>query len=98
MTDVPSGQSFAINASWVVNAAGPWFDELLEASGIPPVPTRWTKAVNIVVRRELNPDCAVGIESNEEYSDQDAVLKRNKRFYFFVPWRGGTLIDTSYKE
>lgn len=98
VTDVPSGQSFAINASWVVNAAGPWFDELLEASGIPPVATRWTKAVNIVVRRELNPDCAVGIESNEEYSDQDAVLKRNKRFYFFVPWRGGTLIGTSYKE
>ena len=96
--DLETGQRFDIRAVWVVNAAGPWFDEILRRSDIPAPPTRWAKAVNIVADRALPGGCAAGVESRESYRDRDAVLKRNKRFYFFAPWRGGALIGTTYRE
>ena len=96
LADVIGEASFDLSARWVVNAAGPWFDELLIKSGIPCPPAAWAKAVNIVVDKSLESPLAVGIESKESYRDEDAVLKRNKRFYFFVPWRNGTLIGTTY--
>lgn len=96
MTDLFSGRSREVATSWVVNAAGPWFAELLRASEIEPLPARWAKAVNLIVRARLHATLAVGLESTVRHLDRDAVFKRGKRLYFFVPWRGGTMIGTSY--
>lgn len=95
--DTLDERGFEIRALRVVNAAGPWFDDLLRRSGIAAPPTRWTKAVNIVADKPFPGPFAAGIESREAYHDRDAVLKRDKRFYFFAPWRGGTLVGTTYK-
>lgn len=96
VTDLACGGSDQVRAPWVINAAGPWFDDLLARSGIAAPPTRWAKAVNVVVRKPLNQRFAVGIEGQAGYQDQDAVVKRGKRFFFFVPWQGGTMIGTTY--
>ena len=96
VTDLVGGGSDQVRARWVINAAGPWFDDLLARSGIAAPPTRWAKAVNVVVRKQLNERFAVGIEGQAGYQDQDAVVKRGKRFFFFVPWQGGTMIGTTY--
>lgn len=96
VTDLVGGGTHQMRARWVINAAGPWFDDLLARSGIAAPPTRWAKAVNVVARKPLNQRFAVGIEGQAGYQDQDAVVKRGKRFFFFVPWRGGTMIGTTY--
>ena len=93
-----SGERFFIRTGRVVNAAGPWFESVLRASGIPVrQQTRWAKAVNLVVSKRLHADYGIGLESCEAYQDQHSVFKRGKRLYFFVPWRGGTMIGTTYR-
>ena len=96
VTDQVGGEACLLQTRWIVNAAGPWFDDLLNRSGIAAPPTRWAKAVNIVVSKPLHGPYAVGLEGQAGYEDKDALVKRGKRFFFFVPWRGGTMIGTTY--
>lgn len=97
--DMMSGDTFDIKAKMVVNAGGPWIENLLPLSGVNDKGVQsWAKAVNIIVKKSLFDGYAVGLEGSAEYMDVDAVLKRGKRLIFFVPWRGYTIIGTSYKE
>lgn len=80
----------------VVNAAGPWYGGLLGDSDSGN--QQWATAVNLVVRKKLFANYAVGLEGATEYQDKDALIKRGKRLFFFVPWRGRyTMIGTVYK-
>lgn len=98
-TDLTSNKTLTINARIIINAAGPWFAELLQRSALPSCPgVYWAKAINLVVDRQLHPDHAIGLESREGYQDKDALIKRGKRLYFFVPWRDKTMIGTTYKS
>jgi len=55
------------------------------------------RAVNVVVDRRYFGEYAVGIEGSREYKDEDRVVQRGKRLFFFVPWRGKTMIGTTYR-
>ncbi len=90
-------ESFTIKSRMVINCAGPWLDEEIMAAGPVENRTVLAKAVNIIVDRNFFGDYAVGIEGVGEYNDKDAVLKRGKRLFFFVPWRGKTMIGTTYR-
>jgi len=96
VSDQLTKNRFSITAQLVINAAGPWFNELLQRSGLSVQPVSWAKAINIVVKKQLHPTHAIGLESREGYQDKDAVFKRGKRLYFFVPWRKHTMIGTTY--
>lgn len=97
--DFITGDNFDIRAKMVVNATGPWMENLLPFSGIKNQKVQsWAKAVNIIVKKPLFDGYAVGLEGSKEYMDRDAVLRRGKRLFFLVPWRGYTIIGTSYKE
>ncbi len=76
----------------VVHATGPWLD------GLDRHPAQgWASAVNIVVRKRVVENYAVGLEGYTDYVDKDALLKRGKRLFFFVPWLDRyTMIGTSY--
>ncbi|NOX80889.1 MAG: FAD-dependent oxidoreductase [Deltaproteobacteria bacterium] len=98
-TDLLAGTPLAIRADRVINCAGPWFAELLRASGLPAPQVRWAKAVNLVVRKQITATCAVGLESRAgDDRDPDAVIKRGGRLYFFVPWKGLMMIGTTYQR
>ena len=91
--------TFAVKARTVVMTGGAWNDPLLKK--IRPAekkPTYWAKAVNIIVRKPLFQEYAIGLTGEVNYQDQDAVLKKKGRFFFFVPWRGYTVIGTTYKR
>jgi len=92
-------EEFEINANIIVNAAGPWFGDIIN---LLPEPRKfsqpWSKAVNIVVNRRLFPDYAVGLLGSSKYDDQNTVINKGKRLYFFIPWQGQTMIGTSYKH
>jgi glycerol-3-phosphate dehydrogenase len=84
--DAIGGGTLEIRARVTISAAGPWLGQLeprlASADGGP----GYAKAINIVVGRRIFGDAAVGVESSS----------RAKRLFFFVPWRGGTMIGTLY--
>lgn len=96
--DHSSSEEFEICADVLVNAAGPWFNDIIKL--LPKVGNsnqQWSKAANIIVNKKIFPDYAVGISGIAKYDDQNSVINKGKRLYFFVPWQGQTMIGTSYK-
>lgn len=80
-----TNEAFAIRASVVVNAAGPWAADLL--SDLPPAaqgapPPRLSRAMNLVTRKVVNDHACGGIV--------------NGRYLFMVPWRDVSMLGTSH--
>jgi glycerol-3-phosphate dehydrogenase len=84
--DELSGKQFDIRARVTVTAAGPWLGELHRPLGAGAAAPALAKAINVVVGRPIFGDTAVGVESSGG----------TRRLFFFVPWRGGTMIGTLY--
>lgn len=96
VTDCISGRAFIIKADLVINAAGPWIDEIRKESHQASTTEDLAKAVNIVINKPLFRGHGFGLEGTEEFTDKDAKLKRSKRLFFFVPWKNNTIIGTTY--
>jgi glycerol-3-phosphate dehydrogenase len=87
--DAISGQAFEVRARHVLNCAGPGAWDLLGRGGAlrpPPVPLG--RAGNVVLRRELFPGVAVGLEV------EGAAEGQGRQTLFAAPWRGRTLLGT----
>ena len=82
--DALRGTTLEVRARMVVNAAGPWADELLARGGLRRPPAPLLRARNLVLRRPLAVPFAVG-------------AKTGGRFLFLVPWAGRTIAGTSYE-
>ncbi|UCE05467.1 MAG: FAD-dependent oxidoreductase, partial [bacterium] len=93
-----SGKSIKIIANLIVNATGPWIEQLLELPAMTDHNSAWTRGLNIIVRRKFFTGHAVGFEGDDGNYDVSGSRGSGKRFYFFVPWRGYTMIGTSYKK
>ncbi len=97
VTDQLTGETFVVQSPLVINAAGPWLEEIQRKSLQFPTTEDLAKAVNIVVDKALFPGYGVGLAGTSDYVDQDAALKRSKRLFFFAPWQDKTIIGTTYK-
>jgi glycerol-3-phosphate dehydrogenase len=84
--DVLRGATFEARARVVVNAAGPWVDDVLEGSRLAREPLiGGTKGSHLVVARfEGAPACAVYAEA-----------RRDARPFFVIPWHDRILIGTT---
>jgi len=82
--DTLGGGSFELRGRVVLNAAGPWVDDVLALSGLRRVRAPLLRARNVVLSRPAAVPCAVGGKSAG-------------RFLFVVPWQGVTLVGTSYE-
>jgi glycerol-3-phosphate dehydrogenase len=96
--DVLTEEDLDIHAKIVVNTSGPWVDYLLRLlNGNYKNPRIFlSKAMNLVVRRQLIPKYAVGVWSKFEFKDKDAILSKGSRLLFIVPWREFSLIGTTH--
>lgn len=85
--DVRTGASFSIKARSVLNASGPWGGWLIEQLfGQQQTPvTRYSRDACFIVRRRF--DHHVGLAISARSRDKDAVLSRQTRHLFLVPWR-----------
>ncbi|WP_092222572.1 glycerol-3-phosphate dehydrogenase/oxidase [Desulforhopalus singaporensis] len=93
--DDTAGKTRLVKCRMVVNAAGPWLAEVANGK---PDSQLLASAVNIVIKRSLFQGYAVGLEGYTDYTDRDALIKRGKRLFFFVPWLDRfTMIGTGYK-
>ena len=97
-TDRLAGEKFEIRAHNIVNATGPWLDNTFK-----PLKNSTKKelclaiGLNIVVKKCLFKDYAIGLEGSNSGFNTKSIGREKKRFYFFIPWRGYTMIGTSYK-
>jgi glycerol-3-phosphate dehydrogenase len=87
-----TGDRFQIRGKTVLNAAGPWAEKLLERKlGITlPRKTTYSRDACFVVPRRLHHPYALAIQGKTR--DPDAILSREARHLFVVPWRDYSLI------
>ncbi|MCA9923435.1 MAG: glycerol-3-phosphate dehydrogenase/oxidase [Anaerolineales bacterium] len=93
--DELTGQAVDIQARIVVNAAGPWVDELLQTLGTEGVTPKFrlSTAMNLVTRQIL-PDHALGIKSHFMHVLPDGSAEKRSRMLFIAPWRGYSIAGT----
>jgi glycerol-3-phosphate dehydrogenase len=82
--DALSGATHEVRARMVVNAAGPWADDLLERGGLRRPRAPLLRARNLVLHRPPAVPFAVG-------------ARVGGRYLFLVPWEGRTIAGTSYE-
>ena len=93
-----NSEDIVINAKIIINAVGPWFNLIQESLNISNKPEiKLNKSVNIIVKKKIFSPYSVGLEGRESFSDSDALIKRGKRLFFFVPIGDYTMIGTSNK-
>jgi glycerol-3-phosphate dehydrogenase len=91
-----SGDRFEIQASLVVNAAGPWIPLLNQninrTKNIAGIVNAFSKGTHIITR-QLTHGHAVALPTQKR---NQAVINRSGRHVFIIPWRGHSLIGTTY--
>ena len=97
VTDQITKEEFQVKTKTIVNAAGPWFEKTILCDKHIELKQKWSIALNIVSKKKIFNEYAVALEGMTDYQDKDALLKRGKRLYFFVPWENYTMIGTEYK-
>jgi glycerol-3-phosphate dehydrogenase len=94
--DKVSGEELEIRARVVVNAAGPFAEEILVRSGTQSRRTvPLSRDLAIVTPKQLVRGRALAVQTR--YRDPDAVFTRGNRHLFVVPWREYTLIGVNSK-
>ncbi len=89
------GNELEIRAKVLVNASGPWFDNILSMlDGRREQRALLGKAMNIVVKRQLAPRYAVGVYSRRGAAENNGSVR--SRLLFITPWRGCSLVGTAH--
>ena len=82
------GEPFEIRARLVINAAGPWAEGLLQPGY--GQPGTYSRDACFMVDRKFAAPMALAVQGHAK--DSDALLARNSRHLFLVPWRNSTLV------
>ncbi len=97
VSDSLKNRSLKVQAKAVIVTGGAWNDIITgKIAASQKEKKNWAKAVNIIVKKEIFGDRALGLTGEVDFEDKDAVLKKKGRLFFFVPWRGYTMIGTTY--
>lgn len=90
--DDVEGHDFELSAGMVINAAGPWANEILAQAGLrdSQVIPSLALGMNFVLNRQLLPHSAAGLRFRRRSGDSQRLL-------FMMPWRGRTLAGTYYR-
>lgn len=93
-----TGAELEVRARAVLNAAGPWVDEVLARAQARRGATWFapSKAFNLLLRRPLFERYAVGLAGRWKFEDRDAIVQKGAQLFFVVPWRSGCLVGTRH--
>ena len=95
-SDLVTGDRIEIRSQVVVNAAGPYAEEVLVRSGtLSARSIPLSRDMAIVTRVPLVRGRALAVQTR--YRDPDAVFTRGNRHLFVVPWREFTLVGVNSK-
>jgi glycerol-3-phosphate dehydrogenase len=81
--DALTGGTIEVQGEVVLNTAGLGVDALTRGAGVPTPKVTPLRAVNLVLRRAITRDVAIGVRAGG-------------RYLFAVPWRDRTIIGTAY--
>ncbi len=90
------GTEIDVRAGVTVCTAGAWSAALaamLPGAAVSPHRTEWTRNVNLVLKRSLGPDTAVGASSSKP---GDGLIGGAARLYFATPWRHVSILGTAH--
>ena len=92
VADILTGDMFDIRGKFVLNAAGPWADSLLEKTiGLRNLPKPvFSRDLGFVIPRAFPHEYGLACQIGSK--DDDAILSRGGRHIFLMPWRGHTLV------
>jgi glycerol-3-phosphate dehydrogenase len=89
---------FRINSPWVINATGPWLNTLVKNEyPTGPLPIRWTRGINLIINRPFFSKYGLGLGGNPLKNKNNKTGKK-QRLFFFVPWKGCTMVGTDYRR
>ncbi|HHC72031.1 MAG TPA: glycerol-3-phosphate dehydrogenase/oxidase [Thiotrichales bacterium] len=91
-TDRLTGDSFEISARCTINAAGPWIPMLNGQLRTDTIVTAFSKGAHIVTPA-VTDRVAVALTTDKQ---NQAIINRGGRHVFIIPWRGHSLIGTTY--
>lgn len=96
-TDILTGQKTVIRGKMVLNAAGPWAEQLLNRQKDIRLNSKfaYSRDACFVVRRPFVGESALAVSAKT--SDPDAILSRGNRHIFITPWRNYTLVGVWHK-
>ncbi len=96
-TDITTGQKTEIRGKIILNAAGPWAEQLLNTQKDIRLNRQfsYSRDACVVVRRPFAGESALAVSAKT--SDPDAILSRGNRHIFITPWRNYTLIGVWHK-
>lgn len=87
-----SGRDLRVHGKVVLNAAGPWAEGLLartDRARLSPA-SAFSRDAYFVLRRSFHETLALAVRGRTR--DPDALLSREARHLFIVPWRGYSLV------
>lgn len=87
-----SGSEFEIRARVVLNAAGPWSEDLLAANGAPGISKGGVYSRDTCFVIDGAPETEYALAMQGRSVDKGSLLGREARHLFVVPWRGRRLI------
>ncbi|MGA8262085.1 MAG: glycerol-3-phosphate dehydrogenase/oxidase [Arenicellales bacterium] len=90
--DKLSGAELVIRGRAFINAAGPWAERLLSRSLPTPLTpaSTFSRDAYFIVRRRLDSPYTLAVQARNR--DPDALLSRQARHLFIVPWREYSII------
>jgi len=94
--DTLSHEEFEIRAKLVINASGPWAEGVL-ATGVPTANDEGTYSRDACFVIARKPTTRMALAVQGQTRDADAVLARNARHLFLVPWRDVTLVGVWHR-
>lgn len=97
--DIPGNKIITIKARQTIEACGPWSESTksIKSDKNSSNALGWALAFNIIVRKQLFKDTAVGISAGTSSKTSEHDGADMGREFFFVPWRGSTIIGTAYQ-
>lgn len=96
--DMLNGSEFEIRAKMVITTAGPWTNSIMKkVSGKTTTgPFILSKAINLVLKRNLADKYAFGVSSAIEYRGGKKYDRNKRRLLFLTPWREYTVVGTTH--
>ncbi|MDH3464887.1 MAG: glycerol-3-phosphate dehydrogenase/oxidase [Gammaproteobacteria bacterium] len=94
-TDVDGGDAMEIRAALTVNAAGPWISgsgDRFSSAANRRLTTGFSQGSHLVTK-QLIADYAIALPTEQQ---AESLIDRGGRHIFIIPWRGHSLIGTSY--
>ena len=92
--DLVTSETLEVRSRLVINAAGPWCDQVNNDESLHRLNTGFARGAHIITRPLLG-HYAVALPSAFR---SEGVATRGHRHIFVIPWRNHSLIGTSYME